>query len=227
MGSPSERLQLLCLELVPFILAIVAHEYGHARMALYWGDSTAQREGRLTLNPIAHIDPLGSLLFPILNFWFGLRLLGWAKPVPIRPSQFRNYRRGLFWVSIAGPGMNILLALLSAAVLGALVIGLPQDFFLRAPLLGMALESIYINYGLAFFNLLPMPPLDGSGIIHSLLPKKWEAAWMRSERFFSFLLFVAVLLGGFSFLGIPIQFCARHTLRGVDLVLTQILPKIG
>src|SRR3954453_19983936 len=115
MGSFSERIQLLSIQLVPFIMAVVFHEYAHGFIANRWGDNTAKSQGRLTLNPIPHMDPLGTLIFPIINMLTGMNLLfGWAKPGPINPSLFKRYRPGLFWVSLAGPGMNFLLAFGSA-----------------------------------------------------------------------------------------------------------------
>src|SRR3954470_13356393 len=107
MGSITENIQSLSIQFVPFVMAVVFHEYAHGFIANRWGDNTAKAAGRLTLNPVPHIDVLGTLIFPIVNMLSGMSLLfGWARPVPINPSRFRKYRAGLFWVSIAGPGMN-------------------------------------------------------------------------------------------------------------------------
>src|SRR4051812_28254481 len=102
MGSFAERIQLLSIQLVPFIMAVVFHEYAHGFIANRCGDQTAEKAGRLTLNPLPHIDPVGTLLFPIINMLTGMNLLfGWAKPVPINPTRFKNYKSGLFFVSLA------------------------------------------------------------------------------------------------------------------------------
>src|SRR4051812_33854217 len=102
-----QRLQLTAIQMPPFLMAVVFHEFAHGIVANRWGDSTAKDEGRLTLNPVPHVDPIGTLLFPLINMISGIPfLIGWARPVPINPSRFRKYRPGLFWVSLAGPSMN-------------------------------------------------------------------------------------------------------------------------
>src|SRR5690349_478772 len=147
MGSFSERIQMLSIQLVPFIMAVVFHEYAHGFVANRWGDNTAKNEGRLTLNPIPHMDPLGTLIFPMINMLTGMNILfGWAKPVPINPNRFKKYRPGLFWVSLAGPGMNFLLAFLSAGIFCALEAWAPKTFYLYEPLARMAIVSVSLNY---------------------------------------------------------------------------------
>lgn len=161
MFSP-ERIQNAMIQLLPFMLAVVIHEVGHGFVAKLWGDTTAEDQGRLTLNPVPHIDPIGTLAFPLLNMLTGMPIfLGWAKPVPINPSRFRKYRPGLFWVSIAGPAANVLLAI--AMTFGVLLLYrfVPETFSLREPLIQMGSAGIMINFALALFNLLPIPPLDG------------------------------------------------------------------
>src|SRR5690348_616427 len=138
MVSFAERIQVLSIQLVPFIMAVVFHEYAHGFIANQWGDPTAKKMGRLTLNPIPHMDPYGTLIFPIINMLTGMNLLfGWARPVPINPTHFRKYRPALFWVSIAGPGMNFILAFLSAFAFCAIQAWLPRSFYLFEPLLAM------------------------------------------------------------------------------------------
>ena len=128
-SSFAERLQMLSIQLVPFVMAVSFHEYAHGFIANRWGDSTAKDAGRLTLNPIPHMDPIGTVLFPVINMLTGMNLLfGWAKPVPIDPRRFRKFRPGLFWVSLAGPGMNFLLAIVSAVVFCCLNLWMPQVF---------------------------------------------------------------------------------------------------
>src|SRR3954465_4614873 len=140
MGSSlAANIQLLSIQMVPFIMAVVFHEFAHGWVANKWGDTTAKDSGRLTLNPIPHLDPIGTVIFPLINMLSGFNaLIGWAKPVPINPTRFRKYRPGLFWVSLAGPGMNVLLAVLSAAALCAMTRWVPRDFYLFEPLIQMA-----------------------------------------------------------------------------------------
>src|SRR6185437_16844973 len=172
-SSIAERLQLVSVQLVPFIMAVVFHEYAHGFIANRWGDTTAKDRGRLTLNPIPHMDPIGTVLFPLINMVSGMNILfGWAKPVPIDPRRFKNYRMGLFFVSLAGPAMNVLLAVLSAAFLCAMVRWANKDLYLFDPLVMMAQVSITLNFALAIFNLIPLPPLDGSKMIESFLSPK-------------------------------------------------------
>jgi Zn-dependent protease len=182
---------------VALIFSLVLHELGHGVVALWAGDDTALRAGRLTLNPLAHLDPLGVLLLLLVG-------IGWAKPVPIYPPYFRHYRSGLFFVSIAGIVVNLLLALFFALLLRALDAAAPQAVSegIRdgsgglLGVLGLALLlTASINVTLAVFNLLPIPPLDGSKILQSLLPTSFQPFLWQLQRysFVSFLLLVTVL----------------------------------
>lgn len=201
------RLQMAFLQIVPFFMAIVFHEFGHGWMANKWGDRTALDSGRLTLNPAAHIDPIGTLLIPMINMVTGIPLMfGWAKPVPINPSRFRKYRPGLFWVALSGPGANFVLAFLSAVVWAILVRWLPEDFVFYKELIGMTQVAIQINFALAFFNLLPLPPLDGSRMLESFLG--YEATQkLRVIESYSFFILIALLWSGvLNFLGGPIYY---------------------
>jgi Zn-dependent protease len=212
MNSFAERLQLLSVQLVPFIMAVVFHEYAHGFVANRWGDNTAKSAGRLTLNPIPHMDPLGTLIFPIVNMLTGMNLLfGWARPVPINPKLFTKYRPALFFVSLAGPGMNFLLAVVSAAVLCALFAWVPHDFYLFEPLISMAYASVSINYALGIFNLIPLPPLDGSKMIQSFLSMKATLVYERLAQYSFFILMALLLTGALSVLAYPIHFFTQGT----------------
>ena len=178
------------------VFALVLHELGHAAAALYFGDDTAKRMGRLTLNPLSHLDPLGTLLLLFVGF-------GWAKPVPINSLRFRNYRLGLFVVSIAGIVVNLILAVLAMLALKALFALDPRAviaaFQGANTLIGSLALAVYyfasLNLVLAVFNLLPIPPLDGSKILQSFLPLRFHRWLWELERYswLSFLLIVTVL----------------------------------
>jgi Zn-dependent protease len=213
MDSFAERIQMVSIQLVPFIMAVVFHEYAHGFVASRWGDPTAKTEGRLTLNPIPHMDPLGTVIFPLINMLSGMNLLfGWAKPVPINPNRFTKYRPGLFWVSLAGPGMNFLLAVLSAFVFFAIRSWVPSDFYLYDPLMGMAYVSVSLNYALGIFNLIPLPPLDGSKVVESFLSLNATRKYEAITQYSFFILMALLLSGALSVLSIPIRFCSNATL---------------
>ena len=213
MGSFAERIQVLCIQFVPFMMAVVFHEFAHGYMADKWGDQTAKKSGRLTLNPIPHIDVFGTLLFPMINMLTGMNILfGWAKPVPINPNRFRKYRPGLFWVSLAGPTMNFLLAIASAFVFCALQAWVPHSFYLHEPLSGMAFVSVTLNYALGIFNLIPLPPLDGSKMVESFLSYEATRKYEALSQYSFFILMALLLSGVLSILRYPIQFCTGLTL---------------
>jgi Zn-dependent protease len=199
------RLQLLTIQFPPFMIALVFHEVAHAWVANRWGDSTAKDEGRLSFNPMPHTDVMGTLVLPISMMALGSPVLfGWAKPVAIRPERFRNFRAGLFTTAAAGPGMNIVLALVSAMALGAMVAFVSSEFYLYEPLLAMLQGSIVVNFSLAFFNLLPLPPLDGSKMVQSFLSGE-AAEKYESIAQYSFFIFMALIFtGALSFLRVPI-----------------------
>jgi Zn-dependent protease len=160
----------LLLLLPILLLSVIVHECAHGLVAEWWGDPTARMLGRLTLNPIPHIDLFGSILVPGLLLMTGSGVLfGWAKPVPVTPENFRNRRLGDITVSLAGPASNVLLALVLAVVL--LVAGLTlgaED--VPAGLVALCAYGIRLNFILAVFNLIPIPPLDGSHVVANLLP---------------------------------------------------------
>lgn len=207
------RLQMTMIQIVPFIMAVVFHEVGHGWMAKKWGDNTAFAAGRLTLNPVPHIDPIGTLLFPLINMITGIPILfGWARPVPINPSRFKKYRAGLFWVSLAGPGTNFILALLSALMFGAMVRFLPSTFYLYEPLIHMTAIGVQINFALGLFNLIPLPPLDGSKIVESQLGYEATQKYRVLERYSFFIILALLWSGALNVIGIPIEYFTRAVL---------------
>ncbi len=213
MESFAQNIQRLAVQFPPFFMAVIFHEYAHGLIASRWGDKTAKEAGRLTLNPVPHIDVLGTLIFPLVNMISGTNfLIGWARPVPIDPRRFRKLRPGLFWVALAGPGMNVLLAFVSAAIFCALSLWVPDTFYLHEPLLAMAYVSISLNYALGIFNLIPLPPLDGSKIIESFLPIPMARKYEQIARYSFFILMALLLTGALSVLAYPINLCANLTL---------------
>lgn len=152
-----------------FLLAIVVHEASHAWMADRFGDPTAKNQGRLTLNPAAHYDPWGTIFFPLLAAMTNFAMIGWARPVPVEVRNFKNIRSGIFWVSFAGPLSNLILGTLSALALAIIATKVPSDWEFYTIAIKMLRFSVFINFILAFFNLIPLPPLDGSKMVSSFL----------------------------------------------------------
>lgn len=194
----------IALGIVPFLLAITFHELAHALAADRLGDPTARAAGRITLNPIKHLELVGTLVF------FLTRMIGWAKPVPVNPFNFRNPKRDMIWVSLAGPGANLLLAVVSALLLRALHLMLltspPEGstaFFL-VPLFHMARYGLIINVVLAIFNLIPIPPLDGSKILMGVLPEPQARALARIEPYGLLILILLIAIGGIDFVIRPV-----------------------
>lgn len=188
--------QLVSVLIIPVLFAIVLHEVAHGWIAKLLGDPTAERLGRLTLNPIKHIDPIGTILVPGLlilsNTGF---VFGWAKPVPVTWENLRHPKRDMALVALAGPGANLIMALMWAliAMLGG---ALPADYsWAGEPLIFMGLGGILANVLLMVFNLLPLPPLDGGRVAVGLLPGPWAWRLSRVEPFGFFILLGLLLLG--------------------------------
>jgi Zn-dependent protease len=187
--------------LIPLVLSLTIHEFAHAWTAARLGDDTAARAGRLTLNPIAHVDLIGSILLPLLNVPFG-----WARPVPINPARFRRSVRmstGTMLTAIAGPLSNLVLATACTVVLGILARYAPEQVVRGRGWGELLVLTRSINISLAVFNMIPIPPLDGSRVVEVLLPLRFRAAWEGFARLAPFLLLFLVF-GGRHIMAVPI-----------------------
>lgn len=185
------------LYFVILIFSIILHELAHGGVAFALGDPTARNAGRLTLNPIPHIDLMGSILLPLVLHLSGAGILiGWAKPVPVDIRRFRNPRRGFMLVGAAGPAANIAIACLAAAAWKALQPEGPAGHLL--------IYASVINVVLAAFNLVPIPPLDGSRIVMGLLPRRLAYEYGKLERYGMLIVLALVVAGGFRYVVWPI-----------------------
>ncbi len=187
----------LSIQLPGLLFAIVFHEWSHAYVATKFGDNTAKAQGRLSLNPAVHLDPLGTVLFPLVALMMGGFMFGWARPVPIDARNFRNIKRAVFWVSFSGPGSNLLLAIISAFCHALLRAQMDPSFIFYRQLIDIFDYSLVINLVLAVFNFIPFPPLDGSKMVSSFLGPsaliKYEGLARYSFPFFLLLMFTGAL----------------------------------
>jgi Zn-dependent protease len=209
----------------PFVLAVILHEVTHGWIAEKLGDPTARNAGRLTLNPLRHIDLYWTIIMPLLLYVTIGFVVGGAKPVPINPYNFKNPRRDMAISSLAGPGVNLLMAVLFAFVLRVVlpVLGsiVPAAIWEPAalPAALMLGSGVVISVALAVFNMIPIPPLDGSRIVYWLLPDKQAAAYYRLEPFGFFILIALLALGILGTLIWPIILSILYFLLGQDLLV--------
>lgn len=206
---------------IPVVLAITLHEAAHGLVAYKFGDPTAKYAGRLTLNPIAHIDPFGTILLPIITYILAGFIIGSAKPVPVNFANLRNPKRDMIWVGAAGPGVNIALALVCGILFQVLVAqsvnisaGSGLLSYIAVPLILMLKEGIKWNIVLAVFNLIPVPPLDGSRILAGLLPYKQAQFLGRLEPYGLLIISFLVFLNPFGFM--------THVIWPIMSVLTRL-----
>ena len=194
------NLQTLLIYIIPLLFAITLHEAAHGWVASKLGDHTARMMGRVTLNPIKHVDPVGTILVPLaLLLMPGVGFIfGWAKPVPINFRALRSQKSGMIWVALAGPGANFLMAI---GWLIVAIISLKLELFI---LYSMARVGIFLNILLAVFNLLPIPPLDGSRVISALLPGPLAYKYGQFEQYGFLILLGLMLIGGFQLFVLPI-----------------------
>jgi len=187
--------QQIAAWLLPVLLAITVHETAHGWLARRFGDRTAEMLGRLTLNPIKHIDPVGTILVPgIMLLLPGGFIFGWAKPVPVDWRNFRHPKRDMAWVALAGPVSNLLMAV-AWALTARLALGLSAENPMALPLLFMGVAGMFINTLLMVLNLLPLPPLDGGRVLTGLLPGPYAYKFSRIEPY-GFIILIALLVTG-------------------------------
>lgn len=218
-GMNVEAIILKIAESLPgFLLAIVAHEWAHGYIAKKFGDDTAEKSGRLTLNPAAHIDPMGTVIFPLIGVTMGWMVIGWAKPVPVDVRNFKNYKKGIFWVSFAGPLTNFILGTISSLMYAIIAIYVPQTFGYYEITLNMLRYSIFINFLLGVFNLIPLPPLDGSRMVSAFLKGEALRKYEEVARYtpMIFLVIIALSFMGISTLG---RILAPATIIGQKLTM--------
>lgn len=197
--------------MIALIFSLSVHESAHAWTSNYFGDDLARLQGRISLNPVAHVDPIGTLLFPAMAFFTGAPLIGWAKPTPVNPFRWRNKRVANFWVSIAGVICNFAIAIGAGLILRILmaanILDLSGRYGLGSGSAGRSLIAegavqlllifFTLNVALGVFNLIPIPPLDGSKVLQSILPPSFESAFDSLERFGFILLILAMFTGVF------------------------------
>lgn len=186
-------IQTILVFALPVLFAITVHEAAHGYVARHYGDNTAEMMGRVTLNPMKHVDPVGTILMPLILYFatHGAFLFGYAKPVPVNFGRLRHPRRDSVWVALAGPASNFIQALLWGILFTVLVgVGINERFFLE-----MAKAGVLVNLVMCAFNLFPLPPLDGGRVLAGLLPPRQSYAFSRIEPWGFFIVMALVLLG--------------------------------
>jgi Zn-dependent protease len=225
MGELS-KLQFLAVAALPILFAITVHEVAHGWVAKRLGDPTAMMMGRLTLNPIKHIDPVGTILLPVLMLWTTGFLFGWAKPVPITWENLRNPKRDMGVVALAGPAANLIMVFIWALVLKLASLLPHSAATVGIPLVYMGFAGILINTILMTLNLIPIPPLDGGRIASSLLPNRLSAKFNRLEPFGLLILVVLLITGVLGSILIPainIMMTVASFVFGIDPNLLMML----
>ena len=206
-------IQIISAYALPILFAITVHEAAHGYVARYFGDMTAHYMNRISLNPLRHLDPLGTILLPALLFYYDAPFIfGWAKPVPVNPSNLSDPKKDMVWVAIAGPAANLVMAIFWTILL-ARINFFPQEaeLFMRV----MCLAGIQINIMLMVLNLLPLPPLDGGKIAVGLLPYPWSNYLAGLERYGFFILIFLLVSGLLSQILMPLYITSQSIIIGI------------
>ena len=208
--DPLELAVRVGLFFVPFLFALCFHEFAHGFVAKLRGDNTAELMGRLTMNPLAHVDWIGTVGLPIISIITGMPLFGWAKPVPVNSRNLKDPKNDMFWVALAGPLSNILLFILGLVATFVLfnIGGMP----LSSPLFEMLKMFLYINLLLAFFNMLPFHPLDGGKVLQRFIPYSWNRWLEDHQSHLNMALLLLIISGGFRVLAQPIFYIMQSSL---------------
>lgn len=190
------------------LFSLTIHEMAHAVAADWYGDSTARRLGRISLNPAVHADPVGTVLLPLLGIMAGGFVFGWAKPVPVNPANLSNYRRDFLVIAAAGPASNILLAIGASWVLGVVPGGVGASGGIDGLVATFAFATLQLNLLLAVFNMLPIPPLDGGNVLAGVLPEAAAASYDRLVRPYGFVILLMLMVTGWlpGLIGPPLSF---------------------
>lgn len=194
----------VALFFIPFLFALCFHEFAHGYVAKLRGDNTAELMGRLTMNPLAHVDWVGTVGLPIIAIITGMPLFGWARPVPVNPRNLKDPKNDMFWVALAGPLSNVLLFFVGLLIVFVLfrVVHMP----LSSPIFEMLKVFLYINLLLAFFNMLPLHPLDGGKVVARFIPYSWNR-WLEDHQYhLNIALLILIISGGFRYLAMPIYY---------------------
>jgi len=204
-------IQRFLILIPPILFAVTIHEVAHGWVAWRLGDPTAKIMGRLTLNPVRHLDPFGTLVF------FLTQTIGWAKPVPVNPMNLQNPKQDMVWVSLAGPLSNLVMAALSAFFVRSLIrpLSLLVPDAILTPIVYMGILSVQLNIGLAVFNLIPIPPLDGSKVLIGLLPKDLAYRFAALEKWGFVLLLLLVFTGVAGNIIVPLVFYLNRIFMGI------------
>lgn len=195
MSGDLNVIQRIVVWALPVLLAITVHEVAHGWVAKKLGDPTAEMLGRLTLNPIKHIDPIGTVVLPLLMLWMGGFVFGWAKPVPITWENLKHPKRDIALVAIAGPGANLIMALIWALIMKLAILLMTVSPWMAQPLLLMGAAGVMINLVLMALNLIPIPPLDGGRVLTGILPGPWAWQLSRLEPYGMFILIGLLVTG--------------------------------
>ncbi len=218
------------VEYVPFLFALCFHEYAHAYVAKRKGDNTATLMGRLTLNPFAHADLIGTFVLPIAGILAGIGglnggagfIFGWAKPVPVNSRNLRHPKKDMFWIALAGPLSNFILGAISIALY--IIAGFAiQDPSVRGSVQTMLQSFVLINILLAVFNLIPLYPLDGAKILERFIPYSWSRFLDDNQTMLQIILIVFFIAGGFQILAVPIDWITTAMFRVISAILLPIL----